>query len=267
EKVYFYQGDHLGSAQLITDDQGTVYQHLEYFPSGEIWVDERSESQRTPYLFSGKELDEETGLSYFGYRYYEARQGQWISADPILDEMLDLEKLTSASLEEGPFFLPGLIYGYVGNHPTNLIDPEGLGKGKIGMGGRHGQTKKYSQKGLVESNHFPAANVYKDTPYAGISREHMPAVTMPYDAHRNAASTGSSHRARDWREKHRKYLRKRQFHRAMREDIQNMHYVVLKKDWKPVKQGIKQAISFAERVKLIKAEFARDLQKYTDSLK
>jgi hypothetical protein len=36
---------------------------------------------------------DETGLSYFGYRYYDARQGEWISVDPILDEMLDVGKL------------------------------------------------------------------------------------------------------------------------------------------------------------------------------
>jgi RHS repeat-associated protein len=126
EKVYFYQGDHLGSTQFVTDDQGTVYQHLEYFPSGEIWVDERSETQRTPYLFSGKELDEETGLSYFGFRYYDARQGQWISADPILDGMLDTARLARPDLSGGAFRLPGLPYGYVGNSPTNRVDPLGL---------------------------------------------------------------------------------------------------------------------------------------------
>lgn len=130
EKVYFYQGDHLGSAQLITDDQGTVYQHLEYFPSGEIWVDERSETQRTPYLFSGKELDEETGLSYFGFRYYEARQGQWISADPSLDKMLNTVRLARPDLSDYPFRLTGLLYGYVDNSPINQVDPLGLsGKG------------------------------------------------------------------------------------------------------------------------------------------
>jgi RHS repeat-associated protein len=126
EKVYFYQADHLGSAQFITDDSGAVYQHLEYFPSGETWVDERSETQRTPYTFSGKELDEETGLSYFGFRYYDARQGQWISADPILDALLDAANLMRLGLSERPFRLPGHIYTYVANTPTSLVDPIGL---------------------------------------------------------------------------------------------------------------------------------------------
>ncbi|HKV12820.1 MAG TPA: SpvB/TcaC N-terminal domain-containing protein, partial [Thermoanaerobaculia bacterium] len=81
-KLYFYQTDQLGSTQFVTDDRGLAWQHLEYFPSGETWVDERSEKQRTPWQFSGKEMDEETGLNYFGFRYYDARQSQWINPDP-----------------------------------------------------------------------------------------------------------------------------------------------------------------------------------------
>jgi RHS repeat-associated protein len=138
ERAYFYQADHLGSTNLVTDDQGTVYQHLEYFPSGEIWVDERSETQRTPYLFSGKELDEETGLSYFGFRYYDPRQGQWISADPILDEMLDVGSLAQPHLVPSPFQLTGYPYTYVANDPLGFVDPAGLSKYKQLSGGSTG---------------------------------------------------------------------------------------------------------------------------------
>ncbi|HEX3130666.1 MAG TPA: SpvB/TcaC N-terminal domain-containing protein, partial [Thermoanaerobaculia bacterium] len=128
EKVYFYQADHLGSTQFVTDSRGLAWQHLEYLPSGETWVDERSEKQSTPWQLSGKEMDEETGLSYFGFRYYDARQSQWISADPILDELLDTRKLARSDLSDGGFHLPGHVYGYVGNDPTDLVDPNGLGK-------------------------------------------------------------------------------------------------------------------------------------------
>ena len=131
-KLYYYHGDPLGSSNFITDAGGKVFQHLEYFPSGEIWVDERTETQRTPYLFSGKELDEETGLSYFGARYYDARQGQWISPDPILDQMLDTERLAQPDLSFHPFWTSGQMYVYAGNSPTNLVDPTGLVKGKKG---------------------------------------------------------------------------------------------------------------------------------------
>ena len=65
---YFYHPDHLGSTSYITDASGEVYQHLEYFAFGETFVEEHSNTERTPYLFNGKELDEETGLYYYGAR-------------------------------------------------------------------------------------------------------------------------------------------------------------------------------------------------------
>ncbi|QMU60039.1 MAG: hypothetical protein GKR98_09005 [Boseongicola sp.] len=81
---YYYHPDHLGSWSYVTDLDGDVFQHLEYFPFGETWVEEHSNTQRTPWLFTGKELDEETGLYYFGARYYDPRTSVWQSPDPIL---------------------------------------------------------------------------------------------------------------------------------------------------------------------------------------
>jgi RHS repeat-associated protein len=126
EKVYYYHPDHLGSANFVTDEAGTSFEHLEYFPSGELWVSEHSDTQRTPYLFSGKELDDETGLSYFGARYYDARTGQWISADPILDEML--QEPASDDVSPAPFHASGQMTAYVANDPVDLTDPDGLVK-------------------------------------------------------------------------------------------------------------------------------------------
>src|SRR5262249_30074286 len=123
--------DYLGSAQFVTDEQGYPHEHLEYFPFGEIWVDEHSDTLNTPFLFSGKEIDDETGLSYFGFRYYDARQGQWISADPILDEMLDATRLTRSNPSDQPFYLQGHVYGYVSNNPENLVDANGLVQGGV----------------------------------------------------------------------------------------------------------------------------------------
>jgi RHS repeat-associated protein len=160
EKAYFFQADNLGSTQFVTDELGAVYQHLEYFPSGEVWVDERSETQRTPYLFSGKELDEETGLSYFGHRYYDARQGQWISTDPILDEMLN--KLESADASADPFHLPGNMSGYVANDPVNQTDPDGLSRGKR-LGYVGGTPGKYSTTGRTVIDRMKADKFVKGT--------------------------------------------------------------------------------------------------------
>jgi RHS repeat-associated protein len=80
---YFYHPDHLGSTSYVTDASGEVYQHLEYFAFGETFVEEHSNTHRTPYLFNGKEQDEETGLYYYGARYMDARTSVWLSVDSL----------------------------------------------------------------------------------------------------------------------------------------------------------------------------------------
>ena len=85
--LYFYHPDHLGNTNYVTDAGGNVYEHLEYFAFGETFVDEHSNTDAIPYLFNGKELDGETGLYYFGVRYYDPRTSIWQSVDPMGDAM------------------------------------------------------------------------------------------------------------------------------------------------------------------------------------
>ena len=105
---YFYHPDHLGSTSYITDASGEVYQHLEYFAFGETFVEEHSNTHRTPYLFNGKELDEETGLYYYGARYYDPQTSIFMSVDPAALKM--------------PGWSP---YNYTFNNPIKLTDPDG----------------------------------------------------------------------------------------------------------------------------------------------
>jgi RHS repeat-associated protein len=105
---YFYHPDHLGSTSYVTDVTGEVYQHLEYFAFGETFVEEHSNTDRTPYLFNGKELDEETGLYYYGARYYDPRTSVWQSVDP-----------------EAELYNAQSPYCYSLNNPINLNDPNG----------------------------------------------------------------------------------------------------------------------------------------------
>ena len=85
---YFYHPDHLGSTGFVTDATGEVYQHLEYFPFGETWVDEVSDDTRVPYRFTGQEFDPETRLYYYGARYYDPRTSAWESPIPRLEHSL-----------------------------------------------------------------------------------------------------------------------------------------------------------------------------------
>ena len=89
---YFYHQDHLGSTGFATDATGEVYQHLEYFPFGETWVDEVSDDTRVPYRFTGQEFDQETKLYYYGARYYDPRTSAWQNPDPALGQYLNTGK-------------------------------------------------------------------------------------------------------------------------------------------------------------------------------
>ncbi|MEJ2665403.1 MAG: RHS repeat-associated core domain-containing protein, partial [Spirochaetia bacterium] len=68
------------------DCDGEEYEHVEYTPYGETWIDEgRDTLERINYLFTSKELDTETGLYYFGARYLDPQTSRWINPDPIMD--------------------------------------------------------------------------------------------------------------------------------------------------------------------------------------
>ncbi|MFD6533447.1 SpvB/TcaC N-terminal domain-containing protein [Streptomyces sp. NPDC060184] len=120
DEQQFFHADHIGSSGYVTDEQGTVTQHLEYFPYGETWVEEQTGQANTPYRFTGKELDAETGLYYYGARYYNPRTQLWASADPALSDYLDGEM--AGGIRE-PRNLAAYTYTY--DNPVKLTDPTG----------------------------------------------------------------------------------------------------------------------------------------------
>lgn len=125
--IYYYHPDHLGSSTFISAADGELYQHLENFPFGETWVEESSSTQRTPYHFTAKELDEETGLYYFGGRYYDPRTSVWQSTDPILADYLPSgDKDKNLPGNGGVFSSVNVnLYHYAGLNPVKDIDPDG----------------------------------------------------------------------------------------------------------------------------------------------
>ncbi|MFZ5562400.1 MAG: SpvB/TcaC N-terminal domain-containing protein [Pseudomonadota bacterium] len=117
-KQYFYHPDHVGSTGYVTDANGAVFEHLEYFAFGETWVQEHSNTERTPYLFTGKELDEETQLYYFGARYYDPRTSQWQSTDPILDDYFNNKDVNALPQKLA-------LFNYGKQNPLLYVDPDG----------------------------------------------------------------------------------------------------------------------------------------------
>ena len=106
--IYFYHPDHLGSSSFITNIEGEVVQHIEYVPYGEVLIEERNNVWNTPYLFNAKEFDEETGLYYYGARYYDTRMAIFLTTDRYA------EKYPWQS-----------AYSYAGGNPVRFIDVNG----------------------------------------------------------------------------------------------------------------------------------------------
>ncbi len=86
KNVYFYHPDHLGSTTYITDRDGNATQFVSYKPYGEALVDEHATSFETPWKFNGNELDSETGLYYYGARYYEPALALWYGVDALAEK-------------------------------------------------------------------------------------------------------------------------------------------------------------------------------------
>ena len=109
EDIFFYHTDHLGSTSYITDAKANVAQFDAYLPYGELLVDEHSSTEEMPYKFNGKELDEETGLYYYGARYMNPKTSLWYGVDPLAEKYPEIGG-----------------YVYCHDNPINRFDKTGL---------------------------------------------------------------------------------------------------------------------------------------------
>lgn len=106
---FYYHPDHLGSSSYISNLDGEVVQHIEYVPYGEVFLEEKNSKWNTPYLFTSKELDRETGMYYMSARYQDPKLGLFISMDPLAKSY------------------PGVSsYAYALNNPVKFVDPSGM---------------------------------------------------------------------------------------------------------------------------------------------
>ena len=107
--IFFYHTDHLQSTTYLTDSVGNISQFVWYAPYGEALIDEHVGSYENPYKFSGKELDENTGLYDHGARHRDPGSGVWYGVDALF------EKYPSCS-----------PYAYCGGNPVKFMDPNGM---------------------------------------------------------------------------------------------------------------------------------------------
>lgn len=117
--IEYYFADRLGSARVVVNASGATLEACNYYPYG---ASNCPPSSINNYLFTGKERDgttlSETGLDYFGARYYSSQFGRFMTPDwtdyPGTVPYADFTEPQSLNL-----------YSYVGNNPLNRTDPDG----------------------------------------------------------------------------------------------------------------------------------------------
>jgi RHS repeat-associated protein len=128
EAVKYVHLDAIGNVRAVSDQSNAVVERHDYLPYGEEWCPgppagvcgsvPPGQSRR----FTGKERDQETGLDYFGARYYGARIARFTTVDPVYawtDNLTDPQGWNR--------------YAYAHNNPIRNIDPDGRRDGKANL--------------------------------------------------------------------------------------------------------------------------------------
>jgi len=127
DNPYYYISDHLSSNNIITDNSGNTLELSDYEPYGKINYE--TGSSENNFKFTGKEIDEENALQYFGARYMDNQTGRFTTVDPatlILHDGQKLKEITRGDLERllaNPQNLNS--YAYALNNPVIMKDDTG----------------------------------------------------------------------------------------------------------------------------------------------
>lgn len=119
-QTYYYHQNSLWSVAAVTDSATNVVERYAYDAYGCVTITDGSgipvpdnpwgtphSAIGNPYMFTGRRLDEETGLYYYRARYYDCVKGRFLQRDPL-------------------GYVDGMnLYEYVGNNPISVVDPWG----------------------------------------------------------------------------------------------------------------------------------------------
>jgi RHS repeat-associated protein len=124
DATYYYHVNGHGDVTALTDSNGTAVAQYQYDAWGNIISSTGSMKDTNPYRYAGYRYDQETGLYYLMARYYDAKDGRFITRD------------TFYGFEDDPLSLN--LYAYTKNNPIMYIDPDGHMAKHHGVGGGGG---------------------------------------------------------------------------------------------------------------------------------
>lgn len=168
EDAFYVVEDHLNSstARLKATDGGVIDRE-EYYPFGETSLHSFSKKR---YRYTGKEKDSESGLYYYGARYYSAWCCRFVSIDPLAADYSHLSP-----------------YNYAGNKPINARDINGMNGENESKGASGGE----GGNGTGNSGHSPMGGRGFLEPSGGTGQLDLTTeVNLPVDS--TSSETGAS---------------------------------------------------------------------------
>ena len=113
----YYHPDHLHSTAVLSDPSGNLTQHYEYSAFGQDRYTYSSTAFPVSKRYTSQVLDEDTGLYFYGARYYAPELARFIQPDDILPDFSDPQSYNR--------------YSYALNNPLRYTDPSGHGAGEV----------------------------------------------------------------------------------------------------------------------------------------
>jgi RHS repeat-associated protein len=163
--------DHLGSSNVLLDENGTLVSREEYYPFGETSFGSYGKKR---YRFCGKERDEESGLYYYGARYYSPWTCRFVSVDP-----------------QALIYVNQSAYVYADNNPVCRIDHNGEGTGEGNGSGDAAQASASKAPSHGDSRTVNGCTEYWDSTsndLEGAWVDHKPLAEVTISAPRSNAS-------------------------------------------------------------------------------
>jgi len=113
-KYYYYNTDQINSTRVVTDDNGNLVYVAVHDPYRGI-DHTRANSFNPELKFSGREQDTDSGLYYFGARYYDPMIYRFLSPDPVIPTDMAIYNPQRWNL-----------YGYYGGNPVSHYEVNGM---------------------------------------------------------------------------------------------------------------------------------------------